>query len=300
MSEIEGHFLVLNPDKELEFTRPLTSVVKKNLVVSNIHPTSSIAFKVKTTAPKQYCVRPNSGRIRPGENVEVLVLLQAMREDPPPDFKCKDKFLVQSMKIPESVFALEGDEATNKLAELWSSAETMKKNHPDMAVDLITEKKLRVSFLPASGIIGDLPIPEKPSSFEPALSVHSLDKSVSSYNTSAVSTQSAISNKRDTIYATPSAIQNLHFSSPSITNPYEQELLEAKDSVRRFQLQVEGYKSEIERLNTLRHRKTNTSASVPTEFAISSQSPNQVISAGQTLPLHIVALLLVIAFLLGA
>ena len=28
-------------------------------------------LKVKTTAPKQYCVRPNSGRIDPGANVEV-------------------------------------------------------------------------------------------------------------------------------------------------------------------------------------------------------------------------------------
>lgn len=29
----------------------------------------------------------------------VLVLLQAMREDPPPDARCRDKFLVQSIAI---------------------------------------------------------------------------------------------------------------------------------------------------------------------------------------------------------
>lgn len=28
-------------------------------------------FKVKTTAPKQYCVRPNAGRIEPKSQVEV-------------------------------------------------------------------------------------------------------------------------------------------------------------------------------------------------------------------------------------
>jgi hypothetical protein len=28
------------------------------------------------------------------------VLLQAMKEDPPPDAKCRDKFLVQSVQIP--------------------------------------------------------------------------------------------------------------------------------------------------------------------------------------------------------
>jgi hypothetical protein len=44
--------------------------VKRSLQVSN--PNSQpVAFKVKTTAPKQYCVRPNSGRIEPGEKVEV-------------------------------------------------------------------------------------------------------------------------------------------------------------------------------------------------------------------------------------
>jgi len=62
-------------------------------------------------------VRPNSGRIEPGKDVEVQgehriddqrprpelitvkVLLQAMKEDPPPDAKCRDKFLVQSVAV---------------------------------------------------------------------------------------------------------------------------------------------------------------------------------------------------------
>lgn len=64
-------------------------------------------------------MRPNSGRIDPGQTVEVqsmynvsrkgtektpayikpAVLLQAMKEDPPPDAKCRDKFLVQSVLV---------------------------------------------------------------------------------------------------------------------------------------------------------------------------------------------------------
>ena len=56
---------------------------------------------MKTTAPKQYCVRPNSGRIEPGQEVEIQVLLQAMKEDPPLDARCRDKFLVQSVGIPK-------------------------------------------------------------------------------------------------------------------------------------------------------------------------------------------------------
>jgi vesicle-associated membrane protein-associated protein A len=54
-------------------------------------------------------VRPNSGRVEPGQEVEVqgtfsqgqliVVLLQAMKTDIPMDMKCKDKFLLQSTKI---------------------------------------------------------------------------------------------------------------------------------------------------------------------------------------------------------
>ena len=44
---------------------PFTEVVTANLKLSN--PSKKrICFKVKTTAPKQYCVRPNNGLIEPG------------------------------------------------------------------------------------------------------------------------------------------------------------------------------------------------------------------------------------------
>jgi hypothetical protein len=49
---------------------PLTEPIKETLLIRN--PTQlPIAFKVKTTAPKQYCVRPNSGRIEPNAELEV-------------------------------------------------------------------------------------------------------------------------------------------------------------------------------------------------------------------------------------
>jgi hypothetical protein len=66
---------------ELGFKRPFQHEVSQTLRLKNPH-SDPIAFKVKTTAPKQYCVRPNSGRIEPGKDVEVQILLQAMKEDP--------------------------------------------------------------------------------------------------------------------------------------------------------------------------------------------------------------------------
>lgn len=54
----------------LSLTGPYTQLVKRTLTVANPND-QPIMFKVKTTAPKQYCVRPNSGRVEPHERIEV-------------------------------------------------------------------------------------------------------------------------------------------------------------------------------------------------------------------------------------
>ena len=55
-----------------------------------------MAFKVKTTAPKKYCVKPNTGFVQAGATQVVHVIMQAQREWPADINACKDKFLVQS------------------------------------------------------------------------------------------------------------------------------------------------------------------------------------------------------------
>ena len=51
-------------------TGPFTEVVISSLKLKN--PTkNTILYKVKTTAPKQYCVRPNSGILNAGEEAPV-------------------------------------------------------------------------------------------------------------------------------------------------------------------------------------------------------------------------------------
>ncbi|KAK3114552.1 phosphatidylinositol-binding protein scs2 [Teratosphaeriaceae sp. CCFEE 6253] len=117
---------------ELSFKRPFTHEVSQVLRLHNPH-SDPVAFKVKTTAPKQYCVRPNSGRIEAGRDVEVSVLLQAMKEDPPPDARCRDKFLVQSVAVPAGV------EFTT-VTQVWTRIEQTDKGS-------IQEKKIRVNWL---------------------------------------------------------------------------------------------------------------------------------------------------------
>ncbi|OVA04369.1 MSP domain [Macleaya cordata] len=58
-----------------------------------------VAFKVKTTSPKRYCVRPNVGVVPPRSTCDFTVTMQAQRAAPP-DMQSKDKFLVQSTIVP--------------------------------------------------------------------------------------------------------------------------------------------------------------------------------------------------------
>ncbi|XP_057424202.1 vesicle-associated protein 2-2-like [Lotus japonicus] len=58
-----------------------------------------VAFKVKTTSPKKYSVRPNVGVLAPKSSCEFIVTMQAQRVAPE-DMVCKDKFLIQSTFVP--------------------------------------------------------------------------------------------------------------------------------------------------------------------------------------------------------
>ncbi|ELU18444.1 hypothetical protein CAPTEDRAFT_168430 [Capitella teleta] len=80
------------------FAGPFTDVVMTELKLSN--PTEKrVCFKVKTTAPKRYCVRPNSGIIEPGGKVAVSLMLQPFTYDPKE--KNKHKFMVLTMVAPD-------------------------------------------------------------------------------------------------------------------------------------------------------------------------------------------------------
>ncbi|EGW08539.1 Vesicle-associated membrane protein-associated protein A, partial [Cricetulus griseus] len=83
---------------------PFTDVVTTNLKLRN--PSDrKVCFKVKTTAPRRYCVRPNSGIIDPGSTVTVSVMLQPFDYDP--NEKSKHKFMVQTIFAPPNISDME-------------------------------------------------------------------------------------------------------------------------------------------------------------------------------------------------
>ncbi|KAL5728233.1 Vesicle-associated protein 1-3 [Ranunculus cassubicifolius] len=100
-----------------------------------------VAFKVKTTNPKKYCVRPNTGAVAPGTTCDVTVTMQAQKEAPA-DMQCKDKFLLQSVIVPN------GTTTKDITAEMFNKE----------AGHVVEEFKLRVAYIPANP---PSPVPEE-------------------------------------------------------------------------------------------------------------------------------------------
>ncbi|PNX95140.1 vesicle-associated protein 1-2-like [Trifolium pratense] len=95
-----GDLLSVEP-LELTFPFELKKQISCSLQLSN-KTDSYVAFKVKTTNPKKYCVRPNTGIVMPRSTCDVMVTMQAQKEAPV-DMQCKDKFLLQSVKTNDGV-----------------------------------------------------------------------------------------------------------------------------------------------------------------------------------------------------
>ncbi|CUS21513.1 LAQU0S03e04302g1_1 [Lachancea quebecensis] len=116
----------------LEYKPPLTAQATEYVTVTN-NTDQAVAFKVKTTAPKFYCVRPNAALVAPGEQVQVQVILLGLAEEPAPDFKCKDKFLVITLPAPYDLGA-------SSVTEAWPQLESEFKQHA-------VSKKIKVKYL---------------------------------------------------------------------------------------------------------------------------------------------------------
>ncbi|XP_064988551.1 vesicle-associated protein 2-1-like [Musa acuminata AAA Group] len=94
-----GQMISVYPEEltfEFELEKPSYCNIK---VVNNTE--HHVAFKVKTTSPKKYFVRPNASVVQPWDSCTITVTLQPQKEYPP-DMQCKDKFLIQSAKVPPS------------------------------------------------------------------------------------------------------------------------------------------------------------------------------------------------------
>ncbi|KAJ9556532.1 hypothetical protein OSB04_011146, partial [Centaurea solstitialis] len=96
-----GELLSVEP-QELQFAFELKKQISCSMQLTN-KTNNHVAFKVKTTNPKKYCVRPNTGVVLPHSTCDVIVTMQAQKEAPP-DMQCKDKFCfrvqLQVLELP--------------------------------------------------------------------------------------------------------------------------------------------------------------------------------------------------------
>lgn len=224
----------------------------------------------------RYCVRPNSGRIEPGQSVEVQVLLQAMKEDPPPDTRCRDKFLVQSVAISAA-------SDVSNVAQVWANIEQTAKSS-------IQEKKIRVTFLPAdgseastNGLSHSLIEDDHP----PAYSSPSPTPQRSSVLPSSDSSKSP-----ETPTAAQSTLNTATAAVSSMTGYSEEDLKrqleEAKSTISRLQQQA---------TDGLRQRKTGGGVGASVEKT--NPAGPQTVTPPGGVSVQIVALLCFISFLLA-
>lgn len=97
--------LKIEPENELRFRGPFKEPVSVVMKLTN-NAEKKACFKVKTTAPKRYCVKPTTGVIDPKGTVTILVTLQPFDPNDPNE-KGKHKFQVLSVLAPEGEFNIE-------------------------------------------------------------------------------------------------------------------------------------------------------------------------------------------------
>ena len=139
--------VLLEPADSLCFHLPSQLAAQEVLTIRNVSSDRQIAFKVKTTRPLRYLVRPNQGLLGPNGSASIMVILQQKdceelrRMDPAERQLSNDKFLVQSIYVDERFYEQVKTKSTKEMADelthMW--ARTDKR--------ALSNKKLRCRFV---------------------------------------------------------------------------------------------------------------------------------------------------------
>lgn len=159
--------LIMDPEKALTFTwsYPQDPVLREQAIrqsppktvlkARNPDSKTVVAFKVKTTAPKRYVVRPPQGFVRPGEEATIVMsmvikdsmeLADKLHSGETVDEAKTNKFLVQFTDVEEDFYSQKLEDANDKdvasaLSSMWGEVDKKK----------ITSVKLTTKFNMAPG-----------------------------------------------------------------------------------------------------------------------------------------------------
>ncbi|XP_036396013.1 motile sperm domain-containing protein 2 [Megalops cyprinoides] len=140
----KGSLLHISPAEELCFGSKETE--KKCLIILNNVTKNQVAFKVRTTAPEKYRVKPSNSSCEPGASVDIVVSLHGGYQASP-----QDRFLVMAAEMEQNAGV-----GSPELAQFWKEVPKTR----------IMEHRLRCHVL-ESGLtvtpLTDSPIPSGPS-----------------------------------------------------------------------------------------------------------------------------------------
>lgn len=122
--------------KTIVFHPPLEQVNATRITLKN-SGSQTLVYKIKTTAPQLYCVKPNSSSIPAGHSLEVTITRQGKEVDT--SKPCKDKFLVLSAGVSDELL-----QEHDKVSELWPEIES-KGKAGSLKIDA---QKLQVQYQP--------------------------------------------------------------------------------------------------------------------------------------------------------
>lgn len=112
MATKQEQILKIDPPEELTFVGPFHEAVSSTMML--INPSKQrICFKIKTTAPEKYSVKPKSGVIDPKKEIKITLCLQPFDFDPR-ERNCH-RFKVLSICAPVGEFDLD---------EFWKNADS--------------------------------------------------------------------------------------------------------------------------------------------------------------------------------
>jgi cobalamin biosynthesis Mg chelatase CobN len=237
-------------------------------------------------------VRPNAGRIEPGSQFDVTVLLQAMKAEPPADAKCRDKFLVQSVAITP-------DKEFSSISQVLDSTDKSE----------LVERKIRVNWL-AAGSNTDgasdahhaaLMTPSKPAVSNGAVDTPEVSRQFSSPSATADSSQSpAPPSYSETAKRQPEA-QETKVESAKAAVAQAASTVSATAQATYDELKAKLVQAEAQIANLqdsgLRQRNVKSAAEdIKKPAAEMAQAVKQTVEG---VPVQIVALLCLLSFLLA-
>jgi len=265
-------FIELDPPQILIFQRPFNVQRTRVLKIKNISD-STVVFKVKTTAPNNYIVVPNCGEIKVGEVRDVEIKRNISSEEFPPDFKCKDKFLVQSMKIDDQEISRFNDQKELQifLMSRFQEIDKQKKINPGDVKQILGEDRLTCVY--------QLPN-------ETSVITESVEELGSS--------RESLSNTVDaqTHVTAPVNASSSSFATSKPMN--EDELAAAKEKIKELQQALKGYQQD----QLIQDLTKNPSAN--TRDLKLAQTKRATSGNKNVIPVEVVAIVALLAFLIGA